>query len=693
MSYKKADLVIIFKRRGKISVDNEGKQITPSQINGLSVAQLTELVGEVTAEEQQYLVELAAKRIEYKQIKLDELKATCKEFGVSPIPSTKDQCIDAILEAKSKNVIAITLDEDQRKVLRDIKTVDKMCIHSAGPGCGKTTVIGAIVDQYAGLKILIVTYNKNAKNILLSYLRRFNVANISNEHLLDPAINAIHIYTIAGLQTVNATSGDRDLIVDDEPFSTSALNLDVFNDLRLDLLIVDEAQDISDAYMSLMVKLESRSRKVVVLGDPKQQLYGEPNWFLKRPPTNMLRYNHRSSVNMVNFINKYSRDNFTNSIEQIPTRTDIANEEPYVEINSLEELADYVKERKTKVYILAPVSFEKFNIDRLKKKILTHLHEACPGMHISLIGGSYPRDITECNVILSNIHKIKGSECNYAVIINYNIDYSKYNDSLDDSFLKRSMYVGISRAKIQAAMFNVDQNIIFGTGPIGTTQEYSLKLARIKDPISCSHSTYEGYIMDLMERTVARFKSSGIKPLDVFPADVIISVDIETDPNYITEISAVAYSIKEHRIIDSYVHVSKGVREFEQEMKDLTINDPTLDIAQLTALQVVNYPGMISDQKKIVEQFNIFIDKFRNYKILCWGGSDEKMLGIPKDVTINLITSYKSWLHINNMSRNNALRLKDAVCDLLGFDVQFAPHRAYYDALLTLAVGLCICWE
>lgn len=692
MSYKKADLSIIFKRRGKISVDNEGKQITPSQINNLSLVQLTELVGAVTVEEQQYLAELAAKRIEYKKIKLDELKATCKEFGVSPIPQSKDQCIDAILEAKSRNVVAITLDEDQRKVLKDIKTVDSMCIHSAGPGCGKTTVIGAIVDQHAGSKILIVTYNKNAKNILLSYLRRFSVANISNEHLLDPTINAIHIYTIAGLQTINTASSD---IVDDEPFSSSALNLDVFNDLRLDLLIVDEAQDISDAYIPLMSKLESRSKRVVVLGDPKQQLYGTPNWFLKRPPTNMLRYNHRSSVNMVKFINKYSRDNFSNSIEQIATRTDIPNEDPYIEINTLEELASYVKERKTKVYILAPVSFEKFNIDRLKKKILAHLHEACPGMHISLIGGSYPRDITECNVILSNIHKIKGSECNYAVIINYNIDYSKYSESLDDNFLKRSMYVGLSRAKIQAAMFNIDHKAIFGgdsASASASVAPHMVKLARIKDPIHCSHPTYEAYIMNLVEKTIASLKKSGIKSLDPFPAEIVISVDIETDPNYITEISAVAYSTLEHRIIDNYVHVSKGVRELEQEMKDLTINDPTLDITQLTALQVVNYPGMISDQKKIVEQFTAFMAKFKNYKVLCWGGSDEKMLGIPKEVTINLITSYKTWLHLNDMPRNNALRLKDAVCDLLGFDVQFAAHRAYYDALLTLSVGLCICW-
>ena len=115
------------------------------------------------------------------------------------------------------------------------------------------------------------------------------------------------------------------------------------------------------------------------------------------------------------------------------------------------------------------------------------------------------------------------------------------------------------------------------------------------------------------------------------------------------------------------------------------------DLEAMTGLHVMDRIDIAESQQSIVDRFDKFVasvsDVCPEITFIYWSGNDNNLLSLDKKgCFVDILTAYKSWLSLNNMSRRASLRLGDAIVDLMGVDFQFMAHRAFEDALMTYAV-------
>jgi hypothetical protein len=130
-------------------------------------------------------------------------------------------------------------------------------------GSGKTTTILhiaiAFAEQYEHKNILQITYNARLKNEVRSKVSHLKLPNID-----------IHSYHGLNLKYYNGHT-DKD-IIDTIKFDKPVRRYDKF-----DLIIIDEAQDMTPPYYSLIKKyIKDNNRKIqlILMGDSRQSIYG-----------------------------------------------------------------------------------------------------------------------------------------------------------------------------------------------------------------------------------------------------------------------------------------------------------------------------------------------------------------------------------------------------------------------------------
>lgn len=150
---------------------------------------------------------------------------------------------------------------DEQQCVVDACANFNVCVNSV-PGSGKTTTILSIIDQYINKKksILVLTYN--------SRLRKETIAKVEDLFELCPVLPEIHTYHSFSQRTwkipCNTDSGIKKII---------ERNLPKQEDCDYDIVIIDEAQDMTENYYLIYEKVIKPNTQIVMLGDERQAIY------------------------------------------------------------------------------------------------------------------------------------------------------------------------------------------------------------------------------------------------------------------------------------------------------------------------------------------------------------------------------------------------------------------------------------
>ncbi len=198
-------------------------------------------------------------------------------------------------------------------------------------------------------------------------------------------------------------------------------------------------------------------------------------------------------------------------------------------------------------------------------------------------------------------------------------------------------------------------------------------------------------ILAAKQAQTAKIKIVKPLPIDGWP-DMVVVVDIEHTmfSKCIFEIGAVAFSRGESKILDVYHALSEGVTE------NIKIKDPKKlswfpDGAGPMCGVEINEEKVEKYHDHMITQFKNWIRNLEDHILLQWAGNDAQLLGLKSnDNCRDLYKLYKVWLEQNNQTRKGDLKLIDAVNHVLGPNFLFAQHRAYEDAVATMAIFISI---
>lgn len=169
----------------------------------------------------------------------------------------------------------------------------------------------------------------------------------------------------------------------------------------------------------------------------------------------------------------------------------------------------------------------------------------------------------------------------------------------------------------------------------------------------------------------------------------IVSVDIETDGDIITEIGAVAFTVTDFNILGVYDKRPPCVREMTD--KEVTLSKKYYDtetdftqVEKLTGLIVTDKTKLVNQAKELCKDFDAWVEGISTTRtIFHWGGSEDKLfshLGNTHDVRN---CTFIPWLSNNGHVRNNMTSLEIA-CQQLVPHYKFRPHCAVEDAIATM---------
>lgn len=445
MSLSKADKIWIISRR------NIGKTMASLWREKNDV--LDKYCAEITDEE---LAALEQQR-ELRKTYINGVEDTALTNGIAISGKSKEGLADMLSQMTLCE--KIDLDEDQQAV---ISKLDQPNIYiSAGPGAGKTTLLSTIVthllQKNKNLRILILAYNVNAEATFIDKCKRQGIKNISRKHIRDANTKGCFILTFNKFAWwINPSTHDE------LSYNVSLTACLQHNFGKWDYFIVDEAQDLLSDHVAIIDKCRKTSQHFIVAGDPRQEIYTSANWFstlwssLKESERSVLTYNHRSTPEVVEFLNKFSRKHFpTLHIEQKSSRPSDGSSNVHsviihprmIPINCAEILAG---SESGSACIISPVTIEKFGNEDLFTSIRQRLHEIKIEAHLMMINNENEKIMTNM-FYAGNSYRLKGTEKSNVILVSSDVPYTRYGISW--TTVVKLIFVAISRARDNLIIF------------------------------------------------------------------------------------------------------------------------------------------------------------------------------------------------------------------------------------------------
>lgn len=463
---KKEDYVLIGLRRGLG---------TPASLWSQSNAELQIKIKKVDDAEYQHIIAQRILREKYLQHK-DALIEAAKQLGISYSNRTRGGIIDEII-AKDGFAPKITLDADQSALIT--RWDEKLLYISAGPGAGKTLSLCALVEEIMkhipDARILLLAYNIEAEHTLITRLRRFNVA-VQNKRELITTKGCFVVTFDKYLYWARPQQPDLDDVYDAEPVARkveptgfrqsfeSALTRPMDENESWDWIILDEAQDVQINHACLIDQLRSHTSHFVAAGDPRQSLYSGATWFARewasqRDVRHTLRFNHRSSRAIVDFLNRYSQKHFPSlhheqisvrdldgSVDAVITGIDGANEWVENRQRMGATVANYMHlAQPGRTYAIAPVTIKKYRTEEIVNTARQVLYELQPFSLTRALNEDDKYVLDTSSFIIANAYRIKGTERQRVIVFQIDPPYTSYGIKLDEYLML--LFVSISRAQ------------------------------------------------------------------------------------------------------------------------------------------------------------------------------------------------------------------------------------------------------
>ena len=344
-----------------------------------------------------------------------------------------------------------TISPEQQQVITELENNHNVIVNSVA-GSGKTTSNLHIAQYFSTQKILLLTYNAKLKIETREKIDALQYKNIET--------HSYHSFCVKYY--------DPSCYTDSEIIALLKKNTLCKKSFHYDLIILDEAQDISPVYFRLICKIfqdnQVRNPQMVVLGDEKQSifdfnkadqrfltladqiyLFNDKSW-----KTCKLSQSFRITFEMSEFINHIllkSNRIVSKKISQVKPRYVIGNsfgDMIFKEIEYYLEMGYFAKD----IFILTPSinKKEKSPIRILENKIKMNR----PDIPVFIPTGDdsvLDKEILENKLVFSTFHQSKGLERKVVLVINFDNSYFQYYKKKANPFVcPNELYVATTRS-------------------------------------------------------------------------------------------------------------------------------------------------------------------------------------------------------------------------------------------------------
>lgn len=367
-----------------------------------------------------------------------------------------------------------TISNEQQEVVDSLQNGHNVIVNSVA-GSGKTTCNLHIAHHFKDKRILLLTYNAKLKIETREKIESLKLTNIET-----------HSYHSFCVRYYNNTC-----YTDSEIIALLKTQTPPITNFAYDMIILDEAQDISPLYFNLICKVfsdnsvrQSPSKppppQIVILGDEKQSIFDfnkadqrfitfadKVFLFNDYPWKNChLSRSFRITYEMSEFINHVMLPTpriFSQKVSDIKPRYIICNafghNSGYNKMFSEIEYYLDLGYLPTDIFILAPsIKNPDSPIRLLENKIKQHY----PDIPIFVPNGDdakLDKDILENKMVFSTFHQSKGLERKVVLVSGFDDSYFKFfkKKAISDS-CPNELYVATTRALERLTLFHFDNH-------------------------------------------------------------------------------------------------------------------------------------------------------------------------------------------------------------------------------------------
>jgi len=345
------------------------------------------------------------------------------------------------------------LSGEQQKILIATQTGDNVIVDAVA-GTGKTTLILEIAKVLSSQRILQITYNKSLKFEVRRKTKSMGIDNLT--------IHTYHSLAVCYYSCTAHVDNEIKKIVTNNKESNRKIP-------AFDMIVIDEAQDMTLLYYQLMVKFIKdigSPIQLLILGDYMQGLYefkGSDIRFLtlaeliwKEHPSLRTQQFQKCTMKMSYRITRQMSEFVNNAMlgeqrmdacrDDVPVqyiRNSRFNIERIVcaEINKLFEQGV----KPSDIFILGPsVKGERSNIRKLEN-MLVEKNIPC---HVPMLDNTdIDQRVIEGKIVFSTFHCVKGRQRKYVFVVGYDNSYFKYYArNLPRDICPNTLYVACTRA-------------------------------------------------------------------------------------------------------------------------------------------------------------------------------------------------------------------------------------------------------
>lgn len=445
----------------------------------------------------------------------------------------------------------IIISEEQQEILTGLETGN--VIVDAVAGSGKTTTNLFIAKKFKNLKILLLTYNSKLKIETRVKVEQHNITNmeVHTYHSFcckyyDPecytdykilTMMEFWDYQSSGLiecdyECDSDDDSDNDCSIfvhestdkESKSDSTNKINYNPVSKIKIfdyDIIILDEAQDITELYYKLNHKIISDNDnvklKLCLLGDKKQNIYGyagSDHRYMQygRKLFNVNKYpwidvnlsvSFRVTIPIAGFLNEcmldYKRINTTKLGKKVRyvicnqytgnKKQDYANHiyeeiRYYLNIRNKDETRKY---SPSDIFILAP---------SIKSRYISQLVNKLSFNGIKIFISNADDDSVTDDKILNNkiiflsLHQSKGLERPIVIILNFDESYFEfYNKTASRKTCPNTLYVAITRSSERLSVMHhynkpymtyLNINKLNKYAEVIVKKKFSVKIAKLR---------------------------------------------------------------------------------------------------------------------------------------------------------------------------------------------------------------------
>lgn len=345
---------------------------------------------------------------------------------------------------------------EQNEIIKQLKLNNNIIVDSVA-GSGKTTCNLHIARHFSDINILLLTYNSRLKLETREKVKKLDINNLE-----------VHSYHSFCVKYYNKECYTDPIIKEIINNKTKQLH-----DFKYDLIVLDEAQDITNLYYDLICKIykdNNLNAKICIFGDKNQCIFkfnGSDQRYIEIADLlfnfnslNWVKCNlsvsFRVTKEMASFVNYLLKEEriISNKITKIKPRYIVCysygkqNGKKYTSF-PLKEVEDYINlgYKPSDIFILAPsIKSNKTPIVMLENKI----KETMPNCMVFVPNDDSSKldeELIKGKLVISTFHQTKGLERKVVIIFGFDSTYfTFYNKEANRNICSNELYVSSTRS-------------------------------------------------------------------------------------------------------------------------------------------------------------------------------------------------------------------------------------------------------